>query len=76
MQPPRKTCWYLQHALDGVDSSQQVQASAEHAQHAGDDTWESHRLQQLGGSCKTTKEPYRFSRVHVQSPDVWSSFQT
>lgn len=51
-------CWnlpYLQHALYSVHAPQQVQASTEHAQHAGDDTWERHGLQHLAGSWKNRK---------------------
>lgn len=46
---------YLQHALDGVHAPQQVQASAEHAQHAGDDAGEGHGLQHQAGSWEERK---------------------
>lgn len=55
MRSPRWNLPHLQHALDSVDAPQQVQAAAEHAQHAGDDTWEGHGLQHLAGSCRKGK---------------------
>lgn len=79
MQTAARAGWtllYLQHALYGVDPPQQVQASTEHAEHARDDTWESHGLQHLCGSCKTSERRYRLCRRQSQSVGGGGSART
>lgn len=55
----------LQDALDGVDASQQVEASAEDAQHAGHDARQGRRLQHLRRRWK--KEAKKTKRQFVRS---------